>query len=458
MSAQFVSKIICFASAAALLISEPLEAQSASYSSPEPESSAIDAKGIRHRPSDYGDKRAPWMVDRIKFVQPNYPVHARARHKQGTGVFRISLDVNTGSVTKVLVVKSTGFSVLDDSAIKAIRLWRWRPGKWKEVETSVAFTLGSGRHPAGSAEDLTSRGKAYYLKGDNASAIKAFDEAIRLRPAFVEPYIMRASTYQAVGQHDKALADFDEAIRLDPKSARAYCDRAILKDVLSEPDRALADYNQAIHLAPNFQRAYFNRGAHFRDRHNYERAIADFSHAIQLMRNDFNTYGQRAYTYARQGDQARALTDANVAITLKPDTRFYLWRATDLRLRAEAYRILGRAELAMRDLRESVHVAPNDPGAYYELAWFLATCPEDRFRNGTDAVSFARKGCEISKWNNSAIIDALAAGYAQAGDFDQAIKYQKQALNDSSLAPKERDEREKRLALFQQRKAFRDEF
>jgi TonB family protein len=455
MRAPAVGKITCLAFMAALAIS--LKAKSASYSSTESESSAVDAKGVRYRPSDYGDKRAPWMADRIKVVQPGYPVEARARHNQGTGVFRTTLDVNTGSVTNVVVVKSTGFSTLDDSAIRAIRLWRWRPRKWKEVEMPVAFTLGSRLHPVGSAEDLTSRSKAY-LKGDNASAIKAFNEAVRLRPTFVEAYIMRASTYQAVGQLEKALADFNEAIRLDPKSARAYCDRAILEDLLSQPDKALADYNQAIHLAPNFQRAYFNRGAHFRDRHNHEHAIADFTRAIELMPNDFNTYGQRAYTYARQGDHARALADANVAIKLKPDTGFYLWRATDLRLRAEAYRILGRAELAMRDLRESVHLAPNDPGAYYELAWFLATCPEDRFRNGADAVSIARKGCEISQWKNSGIIDALAAGYAQAGDFDQAVKYEKQALTDSSLASKEREEREKRVALFQQRKPFRDEF
>jgi hypothetical protein len=47
---------------------------------------------------------------------------------------------------------------------------------------------------------------------------------------------------------------------------------------------------------------------------------------------------------------------------------------------------------------------------------------------------------------------------AEAGDFDQGVRYEKQALNDSSLAPKEREQREKRLALFKQRKTFRDEF
>ncbi len=48
--------------------------------------------------------------------------------------------------------------------------------------------------------------------------------------------------------------------------------------------------------------------------------------------------------------------------------------------------------------------------------------------------------------------------YAEADDFDQAVKYEKQALNDSSLVPKERAEREKRLALFEQRKPYREEF
>jgi hypothetical protein len=64
----------------------------------------------------------------------------------------------------------------------------------------------------------------------------------------------------------------------------------------------------------------------------------------------------------------------------------------------------------------------------------------------------------MSRWKRSDCIDALAAAYAEAGDFEHAIKYEKQALNNASWTPKEREELEKRLTLFEQRKAFRDRF
>jgi hypothetical protein len=48
----------------------------------EPESSAVDVNGIRHRRSKYGD-RIPWNADPIKFVEPDYPAELRARHAEG---------------------------------------------------------------------------------------------------------------------------------------------------------------------------------------------------------------------------------------------------------------------------------------------------------------------------------------------------------------------------------------
>lgn len=113
---------------------------------------AVDVEGRRHTSPKNPKKLAPWMQDRIKSVAPDYPYGERARRHEGTGYFQLSLDLKTGTATKVTVKKSTGFPVLDRCAVMALRAWRWRPGKWKEIETPVNFVLSrtEPRLPPGS--------------------------------------------------------------------------------------------------------------------------------------------------------------------------------------------------------------------------------------------------------------------------------------------------------------------
>jgi TonB family protein len=103
--------------------------------------SAVDAKGIRHRSEEYSRKLPPWMVDCVSTLSPDYPLSDRASRHEGSGYFQVMLDVKTGAVTRVIVLKSTGFSALDVSAVLALRRWTWRPGKWKEIDMPVTFTL-----------------------------------------------------------------------------------------------------------------------------------------------------------------------------------------------------------------------------------------------------------------------------------------------------------------------------
>jgi TonB family protein len=91
-------------------------------------SSAVDATRIRHLASEYHGKRLPWLEDQIKTVAPEYPIKERAKHHVGGGWFRLILDLNTGVVTKAELLKSTGYRNLDDSALQALRYWRWKPG------------------------------------------------------------------------------------------------------------------------------------------------------------------------------------------------------------------------------------------------------------------------------------------------------------------------------------------
>ena len=101
--------------------------------------SAVDAKGVRH--SARSGQRAPWLYDRVKAVGPEYPYADRARHHMGIGRFHLVLDLKTGSVANVTVIKSTGFPTLDAAAIAALRQWRWKPNSWKEIELPVTFEM-----------------------------------------------------------------------------------------------------------------------------------------------------------------------------------------------------------------------------------------------------------------------------------------------------------------------------
>ncbi len=375
--------------------------------------------------------------DAIVAPRPEYPSAARSQHLTGSGVAVVQVDPRSGQVTSARILASTGHKILDDAALKAFRQWRSKPGASSEVHipisygmrgyTSDALNARAARLQSQAKEafrrqdyDVTIRsatqalqlapGKvslrelralAYYRKGDNDASIREYDEVIRLNPTLAPAYVIRGSAYLVKAWHAKALADFNEAIRIDPKNASAYCDRADLEGEVREPDKALRDYDRAIQLAPKFQRAYFNRAAHFGRQCEYEKAIPDFTQAIKLLPNDLDSYAGRAKAYAKLGDRERAVADAKVAIKLKPKTEMSLQRAKDLRMRSTAYNIVGQPELASRDRREAVRLAPNDAGMHDALAWFLATCPEERFRIGSEAVSSAKTACEMSHWEDS---------------------------------------------------------
>jgi TonB family protein len=108
--------------------------------------SAVDTSGKRHLGSrEFPGLTEPWIHDRVKFVAPEYPYDDRAKHHQGDGLFRISIDVKTGLITRVSIVKSTGFRSFDTSAVTAIRKWRWKPGTWREVDIPIRFTMAGHR-------------------------------------------------------------------------------------------------------------------------------------------------------------------------------------------------------------------------------------------------------------------------------------------------------------------------
>jgi len=57
---------------------------------------------------------------------PAYPIEARQLHETGTVLLRIAIGKN-GNVERVQVLQSSGHRILDDAAVRAVRLWKAQP-------------------------------------------------------------------------------------------------------------------------------------------------------------------------------------------------------------------------------------------------------------------------------------------------------------------------------------------
>ena len=92
-----------------------------------------DAKGIRH-------PNALCLHDVVFAPHPQYPYGTRSRDPvtwtreiQGDGLYRLDVDLNTGRVSQVTIIKSTGSAKLDGASTSAFKRWVFRPGTWKEI-------------------------------------------------------------------------------------------------------------------------------------------------------------------------------------------------------------------------------------------------------------------------------------------------------------------------------------
>jgi tetratricopeptide (TPR) repeat protein len=148
-------------------------------------------------------------------------------------------------------------------------------------------------------------------------------------------------------------------------------------------------------------------------------------------------------------DFGTAIEEYSEAIRLDPDADAAYHN------RGNAYADLGEYAKAIWDFRESIRLAPEEPESYSALAWLLATCPQEDLRNGKRAVELATRACELTNWRDANDLENLAAGYAECGQFEEAVKWQTKAV-DLATGLDNLEESRQRLDLFKEGKPFRD--
>ena len=151
---------------------------------------------------------------------------------------------------------------------------------------------------------------------------------------------------------------------------------------------AIAHYRKALEIKPDYAEAHYNLG-------------------IALQGADRST--RLSPIFRRHGDQARLRQGP---------------------LQPRHHSVLGR-ERSPR--RSSTGARPSACGRtssawLNQLAWVLATCPEASVRNGAEAVELAQRAVRLSGGREPAILGTLAAAYAEAGRFPEAVQTARKAL------------------------------
>jgi serine/threonine protein kinase/Flp pilus assembly protein TadD len=127
---------------------------------------------------------------------------------------------------------------------------------------------------------------------------------------------------------------------------------------------------------------------------------------------------------------------------------------------AQAYEQRNEYRMALKAFESAAAAAPWHAEMLNLLARFQATCSQAELRDGTQAVENAMKACELSQWDNYRHIDTLAAAYAEAGQFEQAIKLQRQAMTKlpDEIRPGRRADCEARLRLYQAGQSYHGQY
>jgi tetratricopeptide (TPR) repeat protein len=239
------------------------------------------------------------------------------------------------------------------------------------------------------AQAYYERGFLYSLEGQSSLGNADYDTALKIKPDYTAPLLLRATNNKIAGNFDAALADYDMILKTDP-SATAYSDRASIYEQKGDMTKAIADYRAAFALDPSngylkeklakidkkaapatrpvappastmTAEQYAARGREQADKKDFDGAIASFTECLRLQADAQACYAFRGYAYGLKGDLSASMTDFDKAIKLNPAVPAIYF------IRGIMFAQLGKADRAAEDFRAVLKIDPNNQQAQAAL-------------------------------------------------------------------------------------------
>jgi tetratricopeptide (TPR) repeat protein len=219
-----------------------------------------------------------------------------------------------------------------------------------------------------------------------------------------------------------SLTLLQRAVHVEPAN---FVARVMLGNALFERhqlDAALAEYQTALRLRPDYPEAWLRAGVALTDLGRPAEAMPYLTKATQLAPAWPEPQRRVALALLREGRAKEAHDAYQKLIPLIPATAEGYRDLADMLAEGQQF-----AE-AIHYYREALRLKPDLDAAMNNLAMLCASCNQAQFRNGPQAVQLAEAACRLSGRHNPSYLGTLAAAYAEAGRFSDAVKTMQEAL------------------------------
>jgi len=266
-------------------------------------------------------------------------------------------------------------------------------------------------------------GNALLAAGQLDEAMFWLRKALALQADYPEAHNNFGVALMRLGRLDEASAHYRKALLLNPSYAEAHYNLGCIFDQQGKGEAAIEQYRQAVQFKPGYAEAHYNLGQALIKQDQPDEAVAHYRRAIEIKPDYAEAHGNLANVLTVQGKLDEAIREYQQTLELIPNS-------------AQAHFRYGQALQAQRHFQSAIaeywktlvldsHHLP----VRISLAWLLATCPENSLRDGNKAVVLAEQARTLAGAESPQLLDTLAAAYAEAGRYPEAVQSAKRALN-----------------------------
>ncbi|MGP8198766.1 MAG: tetratricopeptide repeat protein [Limisphaerales bacterium] len=292
-------------------------------------------------------------------------------------------------------------------------------GYWKNSDELWTHALG---YTTRNYRAHCNLGNALCDEGRVDEAITHYQEALQIQPNQAEFHNNLGTAFRQEGRVDEAITQYQEALQIQPNEAemRYNLGNALLQK--GRVDEAIADYQKVLQIKPDYAEAHNNLAIALFQKGRVDDAITHYEQALQIQPGFAEGHHNLGLILSRKGRADEAITHFQQALQIKPD---YVDAHINL---GNALLQKGKVGEAISHFQQALQLKPADPSIQSNLAWLLATSSEASLRNGNRAVELARQANGLTGGENPVVLHTLAAAFAEAGRFPEAVETAQHAL------------------------------